>query len=270
MSIGESGLLEFERAATVALVATHNLVRFRPLDRVHDVLSDPRHLDLDHFPVMAEGRTLGVLSRSEHWESTVRDQIVQELMEPIRPDMLVAKSDPLISVIERMSEGPPFRLVLEIGEVNGILTLSDLGRLASRAVVFSRITHLEMLLARYIRARCSEHDESWLSLLSENRRDKLEKTYRELVSSHQNLDLVSAAQFCDKRVACCKLGLAVPELPGSPRAALEKFERLRDQLAHAMSGFDEGERARETACTVRDLGMYVSSLMRQLSGLENS
>jgi hypothetical protein len=265
----DASLLEFERAATVALVATDHIVRCGPTDRAWDVLSQREHLEFDHFPVVAGGSTLGVLSRPERWEDGVRgDLSVHAVMEPIRPEMLVARCDPLIAVIERMSDGPPFRLVLEVGEVKGILTLSDLGRLPSRAVMFARITHLEMLLASYIRARCAGRDNLWLSHLSPGRRTKIENTYNDLRNRRQNLDLVSAGQFCDKRIACCKLGLVIRDSPHNVAATLERIERLRDLIAHAMSSFHEGESARDTAGTVRELGTYIADLTRQLSDLD--
>lgn len=264
----ESQLMDFERSAPVSLVSTADVVTCNQGDPARIILTDRRYTDFDHFPVVADGKAVGVLTRPDRWEDEIRDETVDGLMEPIRLEMLVARSDPLIGVIERMSEGPAFRLVLELGEVRGMLTLADLGRLPSRAIMFARITHLEMLLGAFIRAYCHGHDGAWLGLITAGRRAKLEATYSSLKSRRENLDLVSAAQFCDKRVACCRLGLSVPGLQSGVSEALERFERLRDLIAHAMSGFHEGERARETARTVRDLGTCIDSLAKQVGELE--
>jgi CBS domain-containing protein len=260
----EASLLEFERNATVDLVAVYDLVECRPAETVEDVLSRPEHLDLDHFPVTEGGRVLGVLSRQEPPTHNPDLRPVREVMQAVTTAMIVGRSDPLTTVIENMSDGPNFRLVLEVGMIRGIVTLSDLGRLPARALVFSRITHLEMLLGAFIRARCGADDACWMSKLSPGRRERIEVKYQELKSGHQNLDRVSAAQFCDKRVATIGLGLAVPESGANPKDMLETFERLRDQIAHAMSGFAEGERARDTARAVRELGLYISSIARQV------
>lgn len=255
---------QFEQQATVDLIATYDLVECLPTATVHEVLSRREYLDLDHFPVVEAGRVLGVLSRQLPPPPQPDSRSAQEVMQPVTTEMIVGRSDPVISVVEDMGTGPAFRLVLEVGAIRGIVTLSDLGQLPVRAVIFARITHLEMLLGAFIRARCGGDDARFMALLSPGRREKVERMYQELLARRQNLDRVGAAQFCDKREAACRLGLAVPEVKSSTRKMLETFEELRDQLAHAMSGFAEGERARETACTVRELGVYISSLRRQL------
>lgn len=262
--ITEGSLLEFERHATVDLVAAFDLVKCLPSDFVRDVLLRPAHLDLDYFPVTNEGRVLGVLSRAEFARGEADTRAVHEAMQAVTTEMIVGRSDPLISVIEDMGEGPEFRLVLEVGTIRGIVTLSDLGRLPARALIFARITRLEMLLAGFIRKKSGRDESSWMSTLSSGRREKVESNYQALKSKHQNLDRVSAAQFCDKRVAACRLGLVAPEPSADPREMLEAFERLRDQVAHAMSGFAGDEHARDTARTVRQLGLYIAALEQQL------
>lgn len=68
--------------------------------------------------------------------------------------MLISADSGILTYIERADEHEhTCRLVLYGDRLEGIVTLSDLQKLAVRPALFMLVTHVELLMARWIRGR---------------------------------------------------------------------------------------------------------------------
>jgi CBS domain len=188
--------------------------------------------DFDQFPVRMGNATVGVLlRRGEHGEKTVG-----EAMQPLREGLIVSADMPIQDLIPQLRE-THHRLVLRCGNIDGLVTQSDLLKLPVRLVVFALITHLEQVMADVIRNRWP--DESWMDLLSEGRRAQVTKKEDDLRRKLMNPPKVELTDFCDKR-ELCKHVLDIARRSGFV-ADLVALEELRNQLAHAATFVDQSQ-----------------------------
>src|SRR5262249_1754515 len=126
-----------ERGMPVTLIATFRLRDCQGSQRVADVLDDPALQDFDHLPVRANGRIIGLCARLRN---PPRDGPVGAVMRALHESILIAADAPLICFVED-ADRQPCRLLLRGLSIVGIVTLSDLQKLAVRMVLFAHITH---------------------------------------------------------------------------------------------------------------------------------
>jgi len=75
---------------------------------------------LDYLSVLETDRIVGVLVRQKSIQSPARP--VRDAMEPLHSKMLVSAVAPLPPVLELLDDTLGFRLVVQSGEVRGVLT----------------------------------------------------------------------------------------------------------------------------------------------------
>ena len=159
--------------------------------------------------------------------------------------------------------GSPCRLVIRDTRIAGIVTISDLQKLAVRPALFVLVTHLELLMAAVIRAHLRERpDEDWLVKLGD-RRGCVQQEWQKLKASGLEIDLIAATQFADKRLILAKSGL----LQCSRTQAEREFgaiEDLRNSLAHANNYASTKESAEKTIETVRLARKWIAVLQEEL------
>lgn len=193
-----------EEGLTVGLIAT-------PKPRVCGVGDDLRAVieredlqQFDYVPVKDGDRTMGLLHRTKHGSAGPKP--IHEAMEPLHGGMLISADSGILSYIERADEHEyTCRLVLYGNRLEGIVTLSDLQKLAVRPALFLLVTHVELLMARWIRGS-GVPDEEILSRLPAERKVKAEREWNRLRKNNLAVDRLTATQFKDKAHLLLELG----------------------------------------------------------------
>lgn len=145
--------------------------------------------DYDLIPVYARGTEtiVGVLVR--------RDGSYQQ--EPLSEERLVSSGTSIRHLIQLfiLSQPPHSLLVVDGGMIVGIVSRADLGKVASRAYLYTLFAELETLMARLIRSVLSGTEA--LSELSQSRQEAVLKLHQELKASDEETDFVSLMSLAD-------------------------------------------------------------------------
>jgi len=253
-------LLALEEGIPVTLITSFNLIVCKLDDKVEEVLSRPDIQGFDYIPVYDESESIvGVLVRQDALQP---NEPVKEAMRKLHPSMLISADASLLSFVAE-ADKTPYCLVLQRRRIEGIVTLSDLQKLAVRPVLFSLITCVELLLAEWLRQKYP-NEQDWLSKLSEERRKKVEENYERYSQQDMAIDRMTTTEFCDKRVAALKLG-AFPTDEDARGTQLKEIQKLRDSIAHAGDYALTAEKAKWVAQTVRSALEIIELLEKSLS-----
>jgi CBS domain-containing protein len=261
-----------EGAVTVDLIATFEpqLVCCAKTDAIDRLIADARYAQFDYLPVRSEDRIVGLLPLGEFRAAPI-DPLgltAESVMHSLDQSILITSGSSVLCYIEE-AEASPCRLVIRHTRIAGIVTISDLQKLAVRPALFVLVTHLELLMAAAIRARFRDRpDEDWLVKLGD-RRDRVEQNWQKLKADGLEIDLIAATQFADKRQILIKSGL----LQCSRTRAEREFgaiENLRDGLAHANNYASTRESALKTIGAVRLARQWIAALQQVLDGHQDA
>jgi hypothetical protein len=188
-------------------------------------------------------------------------------MHPLGQSILITSGSSVLRYIEEATASPS-RLVIRDTRIAGIVTISDLQKLAVRPALFVLVTHLELLMAATIRAHFrGRPDEDWLGKLG-NRRLTVEQNWQKLKANDLEIDLIAATQFADKRQILSKSGLFQ-----CSRTRVERefgaIEKLRDGLAHANNYASTKKSAHKTIAAVKRARNWIAVLQQILRAQEN-
>jgi CBS domain-containing protein len=142
-----------ENAVTVDLIATFEpqLVCCATTDAIVELLADHNYVPFDYLPVRSGDRIVGLLSLGKLRAASIDPGLTAEgAMILLDQSILIASDSGLLRYIEE-AETSPCRLVLRHTQIAGIVTISDLQKLAVRPALFVLVTHLELLMAASIR-----------------------------------------------------------------------------------------------------------------------
>lgn len=155
---GDSNLLlsSVEESLTVSLISTFDPWCCDADDGLKDVVGSEELREFDYVPVKEGTEVVGLLHRTVHDTEDAAGP-VRDAMCPLRGDLIISANAGILSYIEGADERP-CRLVLRGSRLDGIVTLSDLQKLPARPVIFLLVTHLELLMARWIRQHCQAED----------------------------------------------------------------------------------------------------------------
>lgn len=254
-----------EEGLSVGLIASYDLVCCEADDDLATAVRRRDLRDFDHVPVKDGEHIAGLLSRArfEHHPQS-SGTLVGDVMDRLSEDLLISSESGILSYVEQAGDHP-CRLVLRGSSLDGIVTLSDLHRLPVRPALFMLVTHVELLMARWIR---SAHpvDESLLTLLSQGRRDKVEEEWIRQREDNFEVDLLTATHFSDKRELLLKLHFPLRN-EEQARAELESIEHhLRNPVAHAGEYAYSLEAAQETVEAVKNARRWIQDIERELYG----
>jgi hypothetical protein len=148
-------------------------------------------------------------------------------MLPLHESMLMGVDSSILSFVEN-ADTNRFALLVKGRKVAGIVTLSDLQKLAVRPALFSVVTLVEMLLAEWIR-RNAPNDE-WLEKLSPGKQTRIQERYESLLDNELVIDRITATLLEEKILAATRL----PGFPGMPGAKrdLDEIALLRNSVFH--------------------------------------
>jgi hypothetical protein len=256
-----------ERAVTVDLIATFepHLRCCAKTDAIVGLLADRNYAPYDYLPVRSDGRTVGLLPLNEFRAASADPGLTAEDgMRLLDQSILITSGSGVLRYIEE-AEASPCRLVLRHTRIDGIVTISDLQKLAVRPALFVLVTHLELLMAAAIRARFREDE--WLVLLGD-RRERVELEWEKQKAGGLEIDRIAATQFADKRQILVKSGLIRCSRTGAERE-FGSIEDLRNGLAHANNYASTRESAHKTIAAVKLARKWIGVLQEVLDGQQD-
>lgn len=209
-----------------------NFVTCAPSEVISVVIERNRTDRFSFIPVMDGDHFIGLL-HTEHWclEDTPASHVSNHI-EPLSESNLIGGNASILDFV-MAADSRPCRLVVSGARIEGLVSLSDLQQLPVRSALFAMITGIELSMSDLIRNRHTE--DSWLSLLPNERATKIEIEISQSKRVDGFVDALLFTQFSDKSTIIRKT-LSKAEL-GSSKNSLKKnlneLRELRDNLAHA-------------------------------------
>lgn len=187
------------------------------------------NLDFDVMGLEDKGQVYGYVEQGSLGSGSCKNY-----QKTFHPSELISKSTSLTGLFPLFHNAPRM-FVLDGNRVIGIVTRGDLQKAPVRMLIFGFITLIEMNLLLLIRARYP--NDSWITLLNDNRVNKAMELHAKRKARNEALDLAGCLQLCDKS----NLILSIPvirhriefEFGKSGDHLLGSLEKLRDKLAHA-------------------------------------
>jgi hypothetical protein len=250
-------LSSIEQGLNVGLITTFDPLYCEADDEVSEVVNRSELQDFDYVPVMENGTVMGLLERTR--ADLPHFGPVRDAMMSLNGDLLISADAGIFSYIES-AEQFPCRLVLSRSRVNGIVTLADLQKLPVRPTIFLLITHLELLMATWIRRRCPR-EQDWLDLLPQ-RRKGIDKQWRKLEQNNLAIDKLTATHFTDKY--CLVLEIGSFESRDKCEDELYRVKELRNRVAHAGDFALTQDNAQETIAAVGFARKWIHALREGL------
>jgi CBS domain-containing protein len=257
----------------VTLISTSRdqLVTVADIDRLSDVVAKLELQQFDFLPVTRKGR----IQRLLRWHDLKRTRVIRSAStqrqtvwahaDPLSEMNLMSAGDPLLSFVVT-ADTHPCRLLIQDGRIAGIVSLSDLQKLATRPVLFALVTQVELLMAETIRRLASEA--MWNECLRRTRRDKIDKKWTRLRRSRLAIDRLTATDFSDKVAVLSKLAPTLPNDTGITNE-LSEIAALRNSVAHAGDYALTRENARNTAKRARLAKAWIERLVTYFLALPN-
>ena len=168
---------------------------------------------------------------------------------PLHAGMFMATDSSLMAFVETADQ-QRFRLLIDAGEIVGLVTLSDLQRLPVYSLLFGLVIAVEALLVEWIRRCCRNDPDGWLRALSPRRQEIIESYYLRSRSSNVAIDRLSCASLSDEIAVALKLGL-MKDGDANHRKMLG-LVTLRDDVCHAKEFAGTPELALKVPQKVRD------------------
>jgi hypothetical protein len=237
---------------TVRLISTAwGEVRRRLPEQAHGIDRDEALKDFDQVPLQADDKVVAVFVRGHG-------------VEPVHSGMFMAADAPLLSFVQT-ADRQRFRLLLQDGEIVGLVTLSDLQRLPVYSLLFSVCVGVEALLVACIRRRCGEASDAWLDHLDEQDRATVEWHFKRRRAANVAIDRLSCASLRQEIKAAIGLGLV--QRNDARHQDLEALAGLRDAVCHVQEFAATPEQALTLPTQVRAAVALANWLQRALSEL---
>ncbi len=245
-----------EAAAAVRLIATFDaLVTCYEDELLVDAISRAEAGNYDHLPVLRRGENVivGILNRLDA-PTVDLNRLVASVMEPLGPLNLISADAPLLRYVE-IADASRCRMVLNETKVCGIVTLSDLQKLPVRCVLFTLVTHFELLLTEQLKRQYPDNDSLFDLIRIEGQRTSALRTWRRMRGGNTSIARHYALSLRDKMQiwASSNGNAAVQE-------EVEPVYQLRNGLAHASDYAATETDARNTAALVGKLRQWVGLL----------
>ena len=191
--------------------------------------------DFDFFPVATApldeaGRIIGLLDLTALKDISTTDALVQDYLTPLSEDNIIGSDANLLTFVSTAHVNR-CRLVVSGSKIAGLVTLADLQRLPVRVALFSRVTHLEIIMTDFIERELGKEC-AWKSRMSAHRLRKLDENIERGKISDTEVEPLLYTQFCDKRNIMATLPVVGAEKQRF-RDELIRIEKLRNGLAHA-------------------------------------
>jgi hypothetical protein len=244
----ERTMAGLEASLQVAHVATTPLRVAYPKDTVAAVRAWAAAEAINNVPVRRDGRIVAVIENINGDLPPARDgvpparpqdhQRVDEVMRRLSSDMLIEGRQPLVQLIDELLEPPHYRLMIDGGRLDAIVTPSDLGKLPMRVLAYTSIAHLEATMTEAIR-RCYPNDEDAVAELGDGAQAQILGDLERMHDKDLAPSLLEVANLEQKGLILT----AADAFRGEPDAVASEFkdlyEKLRNPLMHAASFVDD-------------------------------
>ncbi len=225
-------------------VATRSVVLAEELEAASDVA------DFDQIPLTGN-ENLRVESIFVRGQGVV----------PLHAGMFMAADSPLLAFVET-ADRQSFRLLIDDGEIVGLVTLSDLQRLPVYSLLFGLVIAVEALLVECIRRYCCHDPDAWLSSVTAKRRETIDSYFNRSRANNVAIDRLSCASFTDEIAAALGLGLLKSDDPNHQK--LRALVALRDDVCHAKEFAGTPELALKVPQRVRDANSLAAWLEEEI------
>lgn len=271
-------LKAFENSFTVQLIATpREALRTCVADeKLAGVVERNRSENFDFLPVtepkgVRSGRSdqiIGLVELVPFLDGAVNpNRLVHDHMRPLSEENLIGANAGILAFV-RDADRQRCRLVISGREISGLVSLSDLQRLPVRAALFTMVTHLEILMANFIRHEYPQSSK-WLEFLSEERQEKVRGEIQRSRISDAFVDDLLFTQFADK-VRIIRKSSVISLNKSQFKKDLGRVRDLRNALAHANDYAANRDTACEVCETVRIMDNWIEQFGRWLSGFYRS
>jgi predicted transcriptional regulator len=249
----------------ISLIATFNLKTCDIEDSLAQVLNQKELEEFDYIPVRFKRKIVGVLNAKNLRDCQDTIDLVnltigktdEPIFKKLDESILISINADIISFLKE-SDSVNFRLVLDGTEINGIVTVSDLQKLAVRSVLYSLLNYLEMLMAELIRKKFPI-DDDWESKLDVAKRKKIQKQWTKLINSNMAIDKLTATELSDKILLAKELAVFsddYSEISGK----LNDIRNLRNSANHMHDYASNFENANKVSKVVRDILQIIDKL----------
>lgn len=230
------------------------------VDETAAQIKERNSMQFSYFPVAdSKGGILG-LYNAERWfdgeapETEVRDDFVR-----LSEDILIGADASIIDFIMQ-ADIHPTNLVVSGSRIEGLVSLSDIQQLPSRAAIFTLITSLEMAMAMAISHHWPDAN-GWLSHLSDERRNKVLDEIRKTKNDDGFVNELAFTQIHDKACIIGREGLL-----GQSRTKIEqsfkKIRALRDSVVHSNEYAATPGSAQDVCGVVREIFHIKEELLK--------
>jgi hypothetical protein len=250
----------------ISLIATPraDLLTCSPLEQVCEVVH--RYADYDHIPVtengLSDSRLLGLLD-THRFRDRISSDKVHDVYVRLCEDHLIGSNASIIEFIWDAAERD-CRLLVSGKNISGLVTLSDLQALPVRAALFALVTRLELVMADRIK-RDFEGGDGWVSKLSNQRQEKLQKQIDAAKAGDAYVEALLCTQFADKATIIAK-STNFPVSRTKFTRDMAVTQELRDALAHANEYASTRARALRVCATVQAISGWIERLNAPAEG----
>lgn len=204
------------------------------------------------FPVIGKGRQIiGLYDASRWFDDVAPNTKIGDDFIPIYEGLVIGSDTSIVDFV-RFADDVPTRLVTKGPDIGGLVSLSDLQKLPVRAALFTMITSLEIAMAKTIE-RAMPEPNSWKSLLTKDRRAKLELEVIRVLQKDLFISEIASTQFSDKADILIKANLLGAPSKSYINKTFKRIRKLRDAVAHSNAYAETPEMAREVCETVRQI-----------------
>ncbi|MCW3101339.1 MAG: hypothetical protein JWL77_6957 [Chthonomonadaceae bacterium] len=235
-----------ERSLTVSHVSTADLSTAFPKQQVRTVRAWASAAAINNVPVRRDTAIVGVVENILGDLSQTRrvpappddDASVADAARPLGSDMLIEGSQPLAEIVDELLKPPHYRLVLEGGRLDSIVTPSDLGKLPMRVLVFTQIAHMESTVTDAIRRRY-ETEQDAIDALGVDGRAQVMGKVRDMKDKNLDPSVLELASLRQKAQIAAACGIFAGDRDELDAQFKDLYERLRNPLMHAATFVDD-------------------------------
>lgn len=143
---------------SVIMTPKASFVTCRPSDSMERARGRASDLDLDNLPVIdSAGAITGVIHTKGPQTGS---DAVSDHLQPLCEQMLIGADASIVEFV-RQAHSNPFKFVVSREGIAGLVAISDLQQLATRAALFTLLTSFELAIASIIEDRFGVMIEDW-------------------------------------------------------------------------------------------------------------
>ncbi|WCB93801.1 hypothetical protein DSM104299_02517 [Baekduia alba] len=215
-------------------------------DKVSTVRAWASAAAINYVPVRRNGRIVGVLENvigdllgtDAGPRRASEEDLVHTAMRSLSSDMLIEGGQPLGGLVDELLKAPHYRLVVDGGQLESIVTPSDLCKLPMRVLVFSQVARLEATITDAIR-RMYVTEEDAVSALGQGAQAQILGQLKEMHSKSLDPSLIELASLRQKAAILASRGVFAGDEHEVDADFKDLYERLRNPLMHAASFVDD-------------------------------